>query len=358
MDCYSENYGQARAKFIQAARAEGAKLERIIQDAYGPNGDDLSVDVAWFGDPAASRVLAAFSGVHGVEGFFGSAVQIEWMRRGEYRRLLKHGSALLVHAVNPYGFAWLRRANETNVDVNRNWIDFDRPPPTNTAYDEIAADLCPSNWSAETQALTKSRLSVWREKNGWPAYIRAVSGGQWLHADGLFYGGKKESWSRKSLSDILRSYLDRASRLLVVDFHTGLGPHGYVEPIVHYGLDDPSFDRTRAWIGAAATSIHGGGSISAEVHGDVLNALPALLPNAIVDAVTLECGVQPIDKVETALRADNWLHAHGDPTGPDAPPIKRLIREAFHSDSPIWQGMALGQGLAACRAAVGGLLGR
>ena len=32
-----------------------------------------------------------------------------------------------------------------------------------------------------------------------------------------------------------------------------------------------------------------------------------------------------------------------------------LIRNAFHSDDPTWQGMAVGQGLWACRAAVGGL---
>jgi len=31
-------------------------------------------------------------------------------------------------AVNPHGFAWLRRVNEDNVDLNRNFIDFPQPP--------------------------------------------------------------------------------------------------------------------------------------------------------------------------------------------------------------------------------------
>jgi Protein of unknown function (DUF2817) len=144
-------------------------------------------------------------------------------------------------------------------------------------------------------------------------------------------------------------------RIAIVDFHTGLGPHGYAEPIVHRRRDDPGLIRTRSWIGAAATSVYGGGSISTEIFGDGLNAIQVMFPKAAVDAVALECGVLPPDKVGAALRADNWLHTHGDPIGPEAASIKKLIREAFHSDSPVWQGMALGQGLAACRAALGGL---
>jgi hypothetical protein len=50
-----------------------------------------------------------------------------------------------------------------------------------------------------------------------------------------------------------------------------------------------------------------------------------------------------------------WLHDHGDPLSEAAKPIKAKLREAFHSDEPMWQGMALEQGLAACQAAIGGL---
>ncbi len=351
---FSTDYGQARMKFVEAAKAQGGELQRIAHPARGPGGTGLSMDIAWFGDRSASKVLVTFSGVHGVEGFFGSGVQIEWLRRVENRRLPRDTAALLVHAVNPYGFAWLRRANEDNVDLNRNWIDFDRPLPTNERYEEIAADLCPPDWSAEAQAAAGARLSSWRERHDERVFMQAVMGGQWRHADGLSYGGAAPSWSRKVLSDVLKSYLAGATRIAIIDFHTGLGPHGYAEPIIHRRRDDPGFIRTRSWIGAAATSIYGG-SISAEIFGDGLSAIQASFPKAVVDAIALECGVQTPDKVGAALRADNWLHAHGDPTAPQAAAIKKLVREAFHSDSPMWQGMALGQGLAACRAALAGL---
>jgi hypothetical protein len=355
MDSFSADYGQARMKFVEAAKAQGGKLQRVTHPARGPEGADLSMDIAWFGDRSASKVLVTFSGVHGVEGFFGSGVQIEWMRRNENRRLPRETAALLIHAINPYGFAWLRRTNEDNIDLNRNWIDFDRPLPVNERYEEIAEDLCPPNWSDEAQAAAGARLTSWLERNGLGAFQQAITGGQWRHPDGLFYGGAAPSWSRRVLTDILTSNLDGTARVAIVDFHTGLGPHGYAEPIIHRRSDDPGFVRTRSWIGAAATSLYGGGSISAEIHGDGLSAIQALLPKAAVDAVALECGVLPFDKVGTALRADNWLHSHGDPSAPEAAGIKKLIREAFYSESPVWRGMALGQGLAACRAALGGL---
>jgi hypothetical protein len=72
----------------------------------------------------------------------------------------------------------------------------------------------------------------------------------------------------------------------------------------------------------------------------------------MVDAVALECGILPIQQVALALRADAWLHAHGDPLSPDGERIREQMRAAFHSDDPLWQGMALGQGLAACQAAM------
>jgi hypothetical protein len=141
----------------------------------------------------------------------------------------------------------------------------------------------------------------------------------------------------------------------VIDFHTGLGAYGYAEPIIGRARTDPGYARTKGWIGAAAKSLYGDGSVSAVIQGDGLTAMPALLPQAAVDAVALECGIRPIDEVAQALRADNWLHMHGDPRSADSAPIKSMIRAAFHSDDPLWQGMALGQGLAACEAAIAGL---
>ncbi|HEX4152222.1 MAG TPA: M14 family metallopeptidase [Steroidobacteraceae bacterium] len=353
--CFGENYRAAREKFLSAAHAAGAEVRAYLLAERGPDGGELATDIAWLGPGEAARVLVTISGTHGVEGFFGSAAQVEWLRRAGTRSWPDDLAVAHVHAINPYGFAWLRRTNEQNIDVNRNWIDFDRPVPENPLYEELADELCPADWSADTQARTGQRLAEWIRQRGFPKFQQAVSGGQWRHPQGLFYGGSAPSWSRATLTDILRSRLGGATRVNIIDFHTGLGAYGYAEPIIGRRRSDAGFARTKAWIGAAAKSLYGDGSISAEIQGDAMSAVPGLVPKASVDVVALECGIRPIGEVAQALRADNWLHMHGDPRGSEAAAIKSMIRAAFHSDDPLWQGMALGQALAACEAAIAGL---
>ena len=123
--CFSQDYVEAREKFTTAARAAGAEVTGFALDERGPDDGKLSTDVAWLGLPDAHRVLVTISGTHGVEGFFGSATQIEWLRRAKTAQLPQGIAALHIHAINPYGFAWLRRTNEDNVDINRNWMNFD-----------------------------------------------------------------------------------------------------------------------------------------------------------------------------------------------------------------------------------------
>lgn len=352
---FSRDYAEAREKFRASATAAGAEIRTYLLDHRGPDDLDLTTDTAWLGPRDARAVLVTVSGTHGVEGFFGSAVQVESLRRSTGAALAEDVAALHIHAINPYGFSWLRRTNENNVDINRNWINFDAHLPANPAYDEISNDLCPSDWSTATQKETWQRLQAWIDRHGLAAFQKAVSGGQWTHPSGLFYGGRSASWSRNTLTSIVTASLARASRICLLDFHTGLGPHGYAEPIIGQRRMDPAFVRARSWIGGGAKSLYGDGSVSAEIKGDGLTALPGLLPRATVDAVALECGIRPMLEVAQALRADAWLHAYGDPLGGDAQPIKRMIRAAFHSDDPLWQGMALGQGIAACHAAIGGL---
>jgi hypothetical protein len=349
---YSTTYAEARAQFIEAARAANAILGKHELSQLGPAGEELATDTAWVGPTTANRVLVTTSATHGVEGLFGSATQVEWLRRTIGEKLPPDVAALHIHAINPYGFAWLRRTNEDNVDINRNWIDFEAPLPSNRLYEELSNDLCPTDWSESTQGQTLQRLMAWIEAHKFAKFKKGVTEGQHTHPHGLFFSGLAPSWSRNTLTRILRTLLSNANRVCVIDFHTGLGPYGYVEPIIGQPRSDPAFDRTRTWIGASARSLFGDGSVSAEIKGDCMSILPSLLPRAVVDCVALECGVRPEFEVLHALRADAWLHAHGDPRSAQGKHISDTLKGVFHSDDLLWQGMALGQGLAACRAAV------
>jgi hypothetical protein len=349
---YSTTYAEARQQFLDAARASNATIDSHLLSQPGPAGEELATDTAWVGPVGAKKVLVTTSATHGVEGYFGSATQVEWLRRATGATLPQDVAALHIHAINPYGFAWMRRTNEDNVDINRNWINFDLSLPNNPGYEELSNDLCPADWSETTQQQTQQRLMAWIGKHNFAVFKKAVTEGQHEHPQGLFYSGRAPSWSRNTLTHILQTLLSDASRVCVIDFHTGLGPYGYAEPIIGQPRSAAAFERTRTWIGAAARSLYGDGSVSAEIKGDCMSILPSLLPRAVVDCVALECGVRPELEVLHAMRADAWLHAHGNPRSAQGKQISETLKGVFHSADALWQGMALGQGLAACRAAL------
>ena len=356
-DSFSADYPEARAKFLAAAADAGGALEAVVHPERGPDGGELATDVAWFGPKDAPAVLVMISGTHGAEGFCGSGAQVDWLRRGGAAALPAGVAVLMIHAINPYGFAWLRRVTHENVDLNRNWIDFGGQLPGNAGYDALADAICPADWTPEAQAASFQVLGAYIAKNGMMAMQQAVSGGQYSHPKGVFYGGAGPSWSRKTQTAIFDRYLKGAGRIGIIDYHTGLGPWGYGEQIITDRMGSPGYDRAQRWYGGAVTSPSSGTSTSADILGDGLAAAPHILAHAEVTGMALEVGTQETMTVLNALRADAWLHAHGDPLSEQGRAIKALVRDAFYGDADDWKGMVAGQSLLAVKQALAGLAG-
>ncbi len=242
-----------------------------------------------------------------------------------------------------------------NVDLNRNWVDFAGPPRANSGYDALAEAAVPAEWTAESQAESARVLVDYLKAHGPASLQHALSGGQYNHPKGIFYGGDGPTWSRRTQTAIFEAYLSQARRVAIIDYHTGLGPWGYGERIITDPPASDGFARARALFGAAVTSPSDGTSTSAPITGDGLAAAPGLLPGVDVIGMAIEYGTLPLDQVILSLRADAWLHAHGDPASPEAAPIKAAIRAAFYGDADDWKGMVAGQSLLATRQATAGL---
>lgn len=355
-DAFSRCYSEAREKFLQAAdRLTVASYEHPVS---GPAGEKLATDAAWFGPADASRVLILIGGTHGVEGYCGSGAQVDWLRREEFKTLPSDTGALLIHAINPFGFAWTRRVNEDNVDLNRNWVTFSAPLPPNPAYDEIADDLVPAEWTEQVQQKTTRNLVAWqaaRGERGASDFQQAVTAGQYSHPLGLFFGGSGPSWSRRTQTTIFEKYLAQAKRVSVIDYHTGLGPHGYAERVTVFPCESAEFRRAATWFGAGITSTKSGTSVAKHISGDNIAGSAALLPQAEFTGIAMEVGTVPMMQVLQALRADAWLHGHGDPLSASAHAIKAQVRAAFYCETDWWKGMVAGQSLLTCRQAIAGL---
>lgn len=331
---FSRDYAEARAKFIATAEAAGGTLGTYVNPgARGPDGEELATDVARFGPADAGRVFLVNSGTHGVEGFCGSGCQIGLLAQGFHRRLPADTALVLSHAINPYGFAWSRRVTEDNVDLNRNFVDHARVGTPNAGYAELHEHLIPADWDGPARRAADQAIAAYVEKNGVRAFQSAVSGGQYRFPDGLFYGGKRPTWSNLTFNEIVRRHLGHARAYAFIDLHTGLGPSGYGEPI-HVG---PDYATTALWFGDDATRIDAGESASAVVHGSIDTPLLHHLPQAKGAGIALEFGTKPIGEVITALRADHWMHKHGDPASAEGRRHRAILRDAFFTDTDEWK---------------------
>ena len=111
---------------------------------------------------------------------------------------------MIIHAVNPYGFAHLRRVNEENIDLNRNFIGEDDQykgaDPIYALLDEL---LNPSSPPPRLEMFT---LRAGREiaRHGF-RFKSAVAQGNMSSSRALFWG------SRPSSSKIIESNLPLGS---------------------------------------------------------------------------------------------------------------------------------------------------
>ncbi len=194
---YSATYAEAREKFRASALARDlCCVEHVHPAARGAHGEALAIDVASIGPPAdAPGVLLLTSGTHGAEGFCGSGCQVALLHDTDLMaEVLASGMrVVLLHALNPYGFSHLRRTNEDNVDLNRNFRDFAQPLPPNTEYAAVHALVVPPEWPPTAD--NEARLFAYAAEHGERALQAAISGGQCEFPDGLFYGGVRAAWS-------------------------------------------------------------------------------------------------------------------------------------------------------------------
>jgi len=354
---FAADYAEARDKFQSAARLADASTYRYDNPTKGPKGQALSTDVAHLGPDDASKIVLTISGTHGVEGYCGSGFQVDWLASVGASGLPKDTAVVFVHAINPYGFAWTRRVTEEGNDLNRNYVDHSKPYPVNEGYLEIADYLVPSDFSEKGRADADTKLAEYRKKVGDVAYYRAVSGGQYSHSDGMFFGGGGACWSNRTLHAIAERYLTGRSDVAVIDFHTGLGPYGYGEPITHYDVDSAGSRRVRAFWGESVTESKRGQTASQARDGLGHYGLNRLLrePATRLTMCTLEFGTFDRESGQRAFRADHWLHKYGDPLGKEAVPVRAAMRRQFYPETDEWKEAVLFRGHQLVRQAIAGV---
>ncbi len=346
-ELFSPDYLTARARFRAVALRAGATLDALPLTAQGPCAEALSIDIAWLGARQPRRVVLHITGVHGVEAFAGSAAQLALL--AEPPPLPTDGALILVHVLNPYGMAWLRRANEHNVDLNRNFHpDGGTWAGTPPLYKRLDALLNPS--SPPTRDGFALRLGFAGLRHGVRAVRQAIAHGQHRYPHGLFYGGAELQPGPRLFNHWLQSRLSAAKTVFAIDMHTGLGPHAADTLIVEREVDHASLSALSQALQRPLTGGNETAPAAYTVRGSLGAALPSLLPGVQVEFVLQEIGTWSPLRVLRELREENRWHHYG--AGHLDHPAKRRLLEALCPASPAWRKAAVARhrfGLSCCR---------
>ena len=193
--------------------------------------DGLYIDSFYLPSQGAQTNLVVLTtGVHGIEGYIGAAMLDVFF--GEIYPTLDHSDTgvLVVANVNPYGMKHLRRYNENNVDLNRNfildWDTFDRA--SNQEYPKVDTFLGPAGkignalWHEAGFYLSLAKTAI---TEGADTISDALLTGQYEYPEGVYYGGDGDESSTVYLKDVFARCLDSAYENIVhIDIHSGYGP--------------------------------------------------------------------------------------------------------------------------------------
>jgi predicted deacylase len=351
---FAPDYASARERFRAAAHARGWACQAYPVAGAGPNGESLTVDVAISPSshqPTGDAVVVS-SGLHGVEGYFGSAVQIAALESGD--EWLAGARGVFVHALNPYGFAWSRRCDADNVDLNRafRWPDM---PAADRDDDYARLDSLLNPPRPPSFDLFPLRIRLAALMHGRAALSRTIASGQRSFPKGLFYASKTTTATQQLLDAHLRQWVGGATTVVHLDLHTGLGRTGEHVLIVDYALAEPA----RVWLARTfgvdvirestrdpraytAVGSFGQWCVASQVAPDYRFAFAEL---GTYDNVSVLAG----------LRAENQAAHWAAPDDPRATRARARLRELFCPASPQWRDAAVASGVALVARAAAGL---
>ncbi len=201
-----------------------AQVGKIMVDSM--IAPDLTVD--WLYVPAQKqlrKLLVLTSGLHEIEGFTGSVIQLIFSDKILSRLSLDELGDVFIHGLNPYGFKYFRKVTENNIDLNRNCVInpmlYQR---INAGYSKMSNLLIP-----------KGKLSIDKLqyrffhfnaiykiiKESLPILRQAALQGQYEYEKGIYYGGKKMEPQLVALKPLLKTIFKDYQSILSVDLHTG-----------------------------------------------------------------------------------------------------------------------------------------
>ncbi|MDP6519976.1 MAG: M14 family metallopeptidase [Planctomycetota bacterium] len=341
---FAATYAQARDGFRRAVTEAGGTLEALTVSPDGcPAGGPLTIDVGVVTGPEAESdgpILLLTSGLHGVEGFAGSALQRLALTLSLPRTL----RLVMLHALNPFGMAHGRRTNESNVDLNRNFLapgeTYFQPAQAYRPFHPLLNPTSPRPPLGLDFFLPRALLAI--SRHGMAALKQSIVGGQYEFPRGIFFGGHDRQREVELIEQALPRLCPGSGPITHLDFHTGLGPSGSHALLLEAAADSPRLAQIRAAWGPRVQPWDSGRSVAYRIRGGFPAAATRLFgPRATT--LTCEFGTYAPIRVLAGLRRENRN------TNWNAPPreleaSRRALTRLFNPPRPTWRAAILAGG--------------
>lgn len=247
---YSEyfytTYEDVRAHLFERVEALTQSGVTVEHSTYAiDEGDGLYIDnILLPAKEKSTNLIVITTGVHGIEGYIGS-VMLDVFFEDIYPNIDTDNTGVLIVAnVNPYGMKYMRRYNENNVDLNRNfiedWSTFDLS--SNKEYPKVDKFLQPTGkmgnafWHEVGFYLSLAKEAIF---TGAGTISDALLTGQYEYPEGVYYGGNGDEKSTAYLKGVFNDCLEgEYENIIHVDVHSGYGPR--YNMVIFNSVGDPT----------------------------------------------------------------------------------------------------------------------
>jgi hypothetical protein len=355
---FMESYEESRGQFILAAKVLKEKHRRVeigFLPVRSEADRDLAIDYCLV-PPKKKKcgLLVITCGIHGIEGLAGSAIMRMFMAEVLPDMDADRTGVLLVHGINPWGFKYLRRVTEHNVDLNRNFdVDKKLFSLKNEDYGKVDGDLLnpPETLDTRSPGYLFFPVKAARHimKYGMDTLRRAILQGQYEFEKGIFFGGKDFEPQKAGLEKLLKRVTKGYPRVFSIDLHTGYGERGKLLFFPNPVKDNKNRKTVEDLFRGYRVDWGDAGGFYATT-GDYTDYIGKLLrPGVVYIPMVIEYGTLDTHTTMGAIRSlkavivENQAFQHGGRTPADAEKARELFREAFFPSSPEWRSAVMGQ---------------
>ena len=245
-DSFYNSYDEVRANLlarVDSLRNAGITVEHssyAIDESDGLYVDNILLPAT----EETTNLILLTTGVHGMEGYIGS-VMLDVFFEEVYPTLDTANTGVLIVAnINPYGMKYMRRYNENNVDLNRNfiedWDSFDLS--SNKEYPKVDSFLQPEGkmgnafWHEVGFFLSLAKEAIF---TGADTISDALLTGQYEYPEGVYYGGNGDEMSTTYLKGVFADCLNgEYENIIHIDIHSGYGPR--YNMVIFNSVQDPT----------------------------------------------------------------------------------------------------------------------